>query len=277
MKKAIKNFYHRLDEKTQFWLAFLFAMTDKEIKARYKHAVLGFLWIVINPILQMLVMGFVFQFFVPVKVDNYFLFLFSGLLPWNFLSQSLTKATSSFFHERNLIKKSKFPRESIVLSIILSNFLHFSISLLILSILLIGDKVILETYSLSQLLFYILRMFWLIPGIILLLMFVIGISLFTSSLNVRFRDMNFIVQLAVMLWFYATPIVYSLDLLPEIIWPIFYLNPMTAVIEIFHYALMYQKPTIISFISVSTVIVFLVLYLGIKTFKKESKDFDDWL
>ena len=80
-----------LPHKTRYWLDFLWVMTQKEIKARYKHATLGFLWIVINPLSQMAVMGFVFQFFVPVHVDNYFLFLFAGLLPWNFFAQSLTK------------------------------------------------------------------------------------------------------------------------------------------------------------------------------------------
>ena len=70
MKKLFK-----LSLQQRHWLDFLLAMTEKEIKARYKHAVLGFLWVILNPLLQMVVIGFVFQFFVPVKVDNYFLFL----------------------------------------------------------------------------------------------------------------------------------------------------------------------------------------------------------
>ena len=102
MSKVLK-----LSIKQRQWLDFLLAMAEKEIKARYKHAVLGFLWIVLNPLLQMLVIGFIFQFFVPVKVENYFLFLFSGLLPWNFFSMSLSKATPSIVYERSLIQKAK--------------------------------------------------------------------------------------------------------------------------------------------------------------------------
>ena len=277
MKQLFNSFYKKLGKKQQYWLDFLSAMTAKEVKVRYKHAVLGFLWIFLNPLLQMIVMGFVFQFFVPVKVDNYFLFLFSGLLAWNFFSQSLTKATPAFFYERSLIKKSNFPRESIVLSIIFSNLFHFLIALAILIILLIGDKVILEAYSISALMAYSFRMTFIIPVVLLLLIFVIGSSLLTASLNVRFRDVNFIVQLGVMLWFYATPVVYSLNLLPEFLWPFFYLNPMVSIVELFHYVLLDLPITIPEFISVSIVVILLVFYFGIFTFKKENKNFDDWL
>jgi lipopolysaccharide transport system permease protein len=267
----------QLSKKQRHWLDFLSVMTQKEIKARYKHAVLGFLWIVINPLLQMLVMGFVFQFFVPVHVDNYFLFLFAGLLPWNFFSQSLTKCTPAFFYERNLIKKAKFPREAIVLSIILSNLFHFLIALGLLVVALVFDKLFLESYGLLQLVFYLGRMLWLLPAILLLLLFSVGLSLFTSSLNVRFRDVNFMVQLAVMLWFYATPVIYALNLLPERLWPIFYLNPMTFVVELFHYALMGLPITLLEFWWVALLVIFYFFYVGVRVFKKENKNFDDWL
>ena len=228
----------RPSPKLSYWLDFLYAMTSKEIKARYKRAVFGFLWILLNPLLQMLIMGFIFQFFVPVHVDNYFLFLFAGLLPWNFFAQSLTKTTPAFFYERNLIKKARFPREAIVLSIILSNFFHFIVALLLLVAALVFDKIFIEQYALLELIAYLGRMLWLIPATLLLLVFTVGLSLFTSSFNVRFRDVNFIVQLLVMLWFYATPVIYALNLLPEWLWPISYLNPMTFIIELFHYSLM---------------------------------------
>lgn len=272
----MKNFL-KLSTKYKYWLDFLLVMTQKEIKARYKHAALGFLWIIISPLLQMLVMGFVFQFFVPVKVDNYFLFLFAGLLPWNFFSQSLIKSTQAFIYERNLIKKAKFPRESIILSIILSIFFHFLVALAILVILLVGDKIILEGYGFIQLISYLGMMLWLIPAILLLLFFTVGLSLLTSSLNVQFRDVNFMVQLSVILWFYATPVIYSLNLLPELLQPLFYLNPLTLIIELFHYALMglpitFPEISLIGLISIS-----LVFYFGLRVFRKKSKNFDDWL
>lgn len=266
-----------LPHKTRYWLDFLWVMTQKEIKARYKRAILGFLWIVINPLSQMLVMGFVFQFFVPVKVDNYFLFLFAGLLPWNFFAQSLTKTTPAFFYERNLIKKAKFPREAIVLSIILSNLFHFLVALLLLVVALVADKMFFEQYGFLELLSYIGRMLWLLPAILLLLSFTVGLSLLTSSLNVRFRDVNFMVQLAVMLWFYATPVIYALNLLPELLRPLFYLNPMTFIVELFHYALMGLSVTFVELWAIAITVIVIVLYIGLLVFKNENRNFDDWL
>ena len=85
------------------------------------------------------------------------------------------------------------------------------------------------------------------------------------------------VQLAVMLWFYATPVIYALNLLPEFIQPIFYLNPMTAIVELFHYSLMGLPITMPNFIWVAVVMIACFFYLGWQIFRSESKNFDDWL
>src|SRR5258706_14767777 len=111
-----------------FW-ELLWGLTEKELRARYKYTVFGFLWLVANPILQMLVIGFVFTFFMKEPVIHYYYFLFIGLLVWNFFSLSLTKATPSIVFERALIKKAAFPRVVIPLSIILSNLIHFLFAL----------------------------------------------------------------------------------------------------------------------------------------------------
>lgn len=269
--------FFNISSRQRHWLDFLWVMTQKEIKARYKHALLGFLWIAINPLLQMAVLGFVFQFFVPVHVDNYFLFLFAGLLPWNFFAQSLTKATPAFFFERNLIKKAKFPREAIVLSIIFSNLFHFLVALALLLGALILDKLWLEGYDLLEIMLYVWRMLSVLPAISLLALFTIGLSLLTASYNVRFRDVNFIVQLGVMLWFYATPVIYALNLLPLRLQPFFYLNPLTLIIELFHHALMGLPITLPELWPVSIFTILLVFCLGCWVFTKESKNFDDWL
>src|SRR5437870_5185655 len=107
------------------FLELLLEMTKKELVARYKHTVFGFLWIILNPLLQMIVIGFVFTFITKETIHNYFYSLFLGLLVWNFFSLSLTKSIPSIVYERSLIKKAAFPKEVIPLSIILSNFFHF--------------------------------------------------------------------------------------------------------------------------------------------------------
>ena len=262
---------------TRHYFDFLVAMTEKEIKARYKLAVLGFLWVVLNPLLQMLVIGFIFQFFVPVKVDNYFLFLFAGLLPWNFFAMTVQKTTPAIVFERSLIQKAKFPRESIILSIVLSNLFHLLIALSLLLIALIADKLLFEQYNLIQLFGYILRLLWTVPLLLWLTILTSGFSLLTSALNVKYRDVNFIIQAIMPLWFYATPIVYTLSLLPAKLRVLYYLNPMAGLIEIFQYVLLNLEISSV-WLAVTSLIVSIGIFVGgWIVFQKESKFFDDWV
>src|SRR3990167_5732195 len=107
-----------MSDKSRHFFDLLIGMTEKELRARYKNTLFGFLWMFINPLLQMLVIGFIFRLFIKEPIENYFLYLLVGLLVWNFFSLSLTKTTPSIVNERSLIKKAKFPREVIPLSII---------------------------------------------------------------------------------------------------------------------------------------------------------------
>ena len=241
-------------------------MTKNEIKVRYKNAIFGFLWMFINPVIQMVVIGVVFQFFVPVKVNNYFLFLLLGLLLWNFFSYTVTKCTQSIVNERLLISKSNFPKEIIVLSIVFSNFINLLISVFLVFIFMgvIGQMVVLGEL-LSFLVF--------IP----LLMLTVGFSLMFAALNAKFRDVNFIVQAAVPLWFYATPIVYSLDLIPKGLRNYFYLNPMTGIVELYRFLAMGVAPASFGLVYLSLIMSLLVFVLGLVIFLKKSRYFDDWI
>ena len=108
-------------------LELLFVLTQKEIKLRYRFTVFGLLWLLLLPILQMLIIGSVFSWFLKVPSNNYYIFLFAGLLPWNSFTIILPAATSSIVNNRDLLTKSDFPREAIPLSAVLSNFIHFLI------------------------------------------------------------------------------------------------------------------------------------------------------
>ena len=113
--KNLKNIWH---------VDLLVAMTEKEIKARYKGAIFGFLWLLLNPVMQMLVIGVVFRYVTKTPIENYFVFLFAGLLPWNFFSYSTVKNTPMIVNERYLIKKAYFPREILIYALILANLFH---------------------------------------------------------------------------------------------------------------------------------------------------------
>ena len=261
----------------QYYFEFLVAMTLKEIKARYKHAVLGFLWVILNPLLQMLIIGFVFQFFVPVHVDNYFLFLFSGLLPWNFFSMTVSKNTPMIVFERGLIQKAKFPREIILLAVVLSNLFHLVVSLLLLLVVLLADKIFLDHYTVSQLLIYSLRLLMTGPILVWLTLLTSGLSLLCAAWNVKYRDVNFMVQAIMPLWFYATPIIYTLDLLPSWLHFLAFLNPMTGITQAFHRSLLSLPMTSWDAIWVGLAVTIIVVWAGWSVFKKESPFFDDWV
>lgn len=244
------------------YLDLLWAMTEKEIKVRYKKAVFGFLWVVLNPLLQMLIIGFVFSFF--VDIPNYFIFLFTGLLPWQFLYLSIAKTTPSFINERSLLQKAKFPKEIIPISIILANFINLMISLGLLIIVLL----IIKLFTLSQI-------FLLIPAITWLSILVLGISLLTASLNVKYRDVNFFVQSLLMLWFYATPILYNISSIQESSRYLFALNPLTSIFELFHIALINQGVITLELLTSNLLLSVLIVFVGILTFKREEKYFVD--
>ncbi len=248
------------------WIDFIWVMTHKEIKARYKRAFLGFLWIFLNPLLQMIVIGYIFQFFVPVKIDHYFNFLFSGLLPWNFISYTVLKCTPLIYNERSLIQKAKFPREALVLSIIFSNLFHFLISIGILLIF----TILFGSISIAKIALLIFAIF-------IMTIFVTGLSFLLSALYVKYRDIKFIVNALVPLWFYATPVVYTRSLLAGWLDKIIQFNPITGIIELFQYIFTDAVAVNQLVLGKSIIISVVVFILGIYVFSRESEYFDDWL
>lgn len=243
---------------------FLWAMTEKEIKVRYKRAAFGFLWVILSPLIQMVVIGIIFSFF--IDIPNYFLFLFIGLLPWQFFSLSLSKATPSLVYERSLLQKAKFPKDVIPVSIILSNFVHLLVSLGLLMIFL---------FLTNQ--FNLLYLLVLIPTLTWLLVFTIGFSLLTASLNVRFRDINFFIQLLLILWFYASPVLYSLALIPAKLRFVFVFNPLAGVFELFHYAILGEGVINKEFLIGNIIIGAGIVILGILVYRRQNPYFVDWL
>jgi len=243
---------------------FILALTEREIKARYKRAVFGFLWMILNPVFQMLIIGLIFSFF--IEVPNYFLFLLTGLLPWQFFSLSLSKATPSFTYERAMLYKSKFFRASIPIAIILANFFHLMVALgLLLLYLLITQKI------------YFPEILILFPALVWFLVFTIGVSLLTSVLQIRFRDINFFVQALLILWFYATPILYNFTILPRDLSWIFSINPLSVVFEWFHLAILGKGGLGLKVVLANLAISVLIVFIGVMVYKKQSKQLVDWL
>lgn len=248
------------------WWNFLFAMVKRDINTEYKFTKLGIYWVILNPILQMLIIGFVLQFFVPIKMNNYFIFLYIGLLLWSYFTNTISKNTRIIAEERSLIQKSNFPREIIVLSTVFTNIVSLLVSLLLLLLLMVVLGI--GNY----------RAWICLPLILLILMMTIsGLSLLLSALYVRHRDVGFIVSAVLPLLFYFTPIIYSLDILPKAITWIFYINPITFIIEIFRYLIL--GIPIFSWLGCGIGIISAGVFslVGYWYFNLEKSDFNDWV
>lgn len=255
-----------MNKNIQYFFELLWGMTVKELRARYKHTIFGFLWLVVNPFLQMLVIGFIFTFFLKEPISHYYFYLFIGLLTWNLFFLSLTKATPSIVFERGLIKKAKFPHAVIPLSIILSNLVNFLVALIlyVIPVLFIGT---LQLISIPLV----------ITAIVLLVLFTVGLCLLTSALNVKFRDVNFFIQAMLIIWFYATPIAYTLDFIPYKYYWIWRINPLTSIVQLFQFGFLRAAAPGPLMLIMNGIIIGVIFILGIIVFQKESKNFDDWI
>jgi lipopolysaccharide transport system permease protein len=187
-------------------------------------------------------------------------------LPWQFVSLTLTKATPSFVFERSLLQKARFPREIIPLSIILSNTLNLFLS----EIILVTVLLFIQPPSLSFLLL-------LLPTLIWIVLIVTGLAMLTSSLNVKYRDVNFFVQTFVLLWFYATPVLYPLRLIPPSLQTMMLFNPLAAPFALFHTAMLAEPLPPLNLILANGALSLLILGAGYFTFRRQSPYFVDWL
>jgi lipopolysaccharide transport system permease protein len=205
------------------------SLVVRELKARYRGSVLGFLWSFINPLLQLVIYWFVFSYIMPTRgeagMSPYALFLFCGILPWTWFSSSVMESAAVLMTGGNLIKKILFPAEVLPIVVVLANLVHFVLGLPILAAFLIYYGKLHLT-----LVFF--------PAVVLLqLVFSLGVCLFISALAVHFRDVQNIIANLMMLWFFASPVIYSyLTVSPSIQRYLNY-NPMTHILVGYHQTL----------------------------------------
>jgi ABC-type polysaccharide/polyol phosphate export permease len=204
----------------------LFNLTRKEVKVKYKNSFLGFLWSLVTPLVMLVVFYVAFGIFLKVRAQGmtfYAFYLMAGILPWNFMQTSLLLSVGSVVSNAELVKKVYFPREVLPLSHLGSSSFHFLLQELMLVIFLLAFRVPLTPWI------------FLFPLIMLLeLIFIAGLSMFLAALNVFYRDMQHFTEIAMMAWFWMTPIVYPISLvrdnLPSWAVHIYLLNPMTHII-----------------------------------------------
>ena len=204
------------------------SLVARELKARYRASVLGFFWSFINPLLLLLIYTLVFSYVLVSRdpdVKPYPLFLFCGILPWTWFSSSLLESSNVLIAGGNLIKKVLFPAEVLPIVTVLANMVHFLLALPILVVFLIYYEAPLQ---LSEVIWF--------PVVVLVqLVLTLGLALIVSALTVHFRDLKDILSNLITLWFFATPIIYSMNGAPPFLKTWLNLNPLT------HLAVSYQE------------------------------------
>lgn len=241
-------------------------LTLRDIRVRYKQSFLGYFWVILNPLFQMIIMSFVFSKL--IRIQNlgvpYPVYVYAGLLPWLFFANASTSAMNSLVSNSSLIKKIYFPREVLVFSSLLAKVFDFLLASVIFIIILIFFQIPFTWY---MLLF--------IPIFIIQFIFTFGLSLFLSSLNLFYRDIQYLFELIVILWFYLTPILYAVEFFPERYRWIFQLNPMSVFINAYRKVLLGGDFPNLTSLGIGIVISIVIYILARKFFKKTEGVFAD--
>ncbi len=243
----------------------IYILVVRELKARYRGTFFGFLWSFFNPLLLMIVYTIVFGFIVGgARVSGfedrklfYALFLFNGILPWVWFNSSVLESANVLMVHGALIKKIKFPLEVLPIMVVLTNMLNFifGLPILILFFLLLGKSLTVWVLFLPI-------------SLLAQLIFTLGIALFVSALTVHFRDIKDILSNLLTLWFFATPIIYTYESVPRALQYVLALNPMTHLVESYHYSFFYGSLPHYKKLGVTIGIGLILLYFGYLIFDK---------
>lgn len=240
----------------------IYNLVLRDLKVKYKGSTLGFLWSLLNPLLMIVVYTVAFNYVMKMKVPNFPIFLFSALLPWNFLSSTLSMGVTSITENSNLVKKVYFPREVLPLSIVLVNLFHFCLSFLVLIPALLFFKII-PGFSF---LFLVVIVFF-------QTLFVLGLTLLASALDVYYKDVKHFLEVMLNLWFWLTPIIWPLNMVPDKLQYYVYLNPFTSFVQAYRDIILHNQfpnPFILTILVVTGILVFL---LGALIFQKKQRRF----
>jgi ABC-type polysaccharide/polyol phosphate export permease len=237
-------------------------LTFSELKLRYRGSFLGFLWTVLNPLFFLLILAVVFSKIIKFEVDNYTIFLFSGLTAWLMIQQTVVIATASVVNNENLIKKVYIPKMIFPLSSCLARYIDHMIMVAILGIFM----VIFKSAFTWNLLF--------VPVILLLhFFFSLGVSMIAGALYILIRDVQHVIAILFQAFFYLTPILYPLDILPPNYRILFKLNPFYYFIETFRFPVYYAAPPPWQYILTAAALTCLVMVVGFYIFYKKERFF----
>jgi lipopolysaccharide transport system permease protein len=244
----------------------LYFLVWRDLKVRYKQTALGAAWAIIQPFFTMVVFSLFFGYLAKVPSDGkaYPIFAYTALVPWTFFAQGLSLSSDSLVGSAHLIRKVYFPRLVVPAGTVLSGLVDLCISSCVLFLLMFYYGV--EPTP---------RLFFLPLLVLLALVTALGVGLWLSALNVKFRDVRYVIPFLTQFWMFATPIAYPSSLVPEQ-WRLLYgINPMVGVVEGFRWAILGTETAPGPMIFVSALAATLVMVAGARYFRRMEKTFAD--
>jgi lipopolysaccharide transport system permease protein len=248
------------------YLELLLNLTRREVKGRYSQSLFGAGWAIAQPLATMAVFTLVFSRLGKMPSDGapYPLFAFVALVPWFFFSNSVTSGTMSLITYRNIVTKTYFPREIVPLAQVGSRLVDLAAASSLFALLMIYYRVGVGPWAAMVPVFFLL-----------LVLFTVGFTMLTSAGNVFYRDVSPVVQIALQLWLYLTPVAYPLSVVPERFRPLFLLNPLTGVVEGLRAVLVFGREPEWPVVGVSAALIVTIFLIAVVLFKTTDRYFAD--
>ncbi|MCL4386725.1 MAG: ABC transporter permease [Cyanobacteria bacterium] len=243
-------------------------MANREITQRYKQSILGYAWVILNPLFQLVVISFVFSSIlkIPSLGVPYIIFLSVALLPWNLFSTSLTSSVNILVNNSNLITKIYFPREILVYATMIAKAVDFFYSTLVLIVFFLIYRTNIS-----------LTILWLPIIFAIQIIFMAGLSLILSAFNLFYRDIQYLLSLILMLWMYLTPVMYPVEIIPEKFRFIFSLNPMAVIVNAYREVIIGKGEPNLGSLSLAFLMSVTIFLIGFYIFKKLEGQFADYV
>jgi lipopolysaccharide transport system permease protein len=246
----------------------LYFLTWRDIKVRYQQTVLGIAWVILQPLVIALALAAFLGRVIHMPSDNlpYPVFAYAGMVLWQLFAQCLTESSNSILKNEQLVSKVYFPRLLAPLSAVLASLLDFAVSLLVLVLFLAYFRILPTAVNLLFPLFVL-------PVILSSL----GVGLWLSALNVRFRDVRYLVNFLVQFWFFATPVAYPASSVPARWRTLYELNPMVGALEGFRWVLRGEGAFPTQSVMLAVFMGIALLITGIYYFRRTEDTFADFI
>ena len=244
----------------------ILSFTRRDIRARYKQTALGATWAVLQPLSLMVIFTLVFDKVARIPTDGtpYPIFSYSALIFWSFFSTTVSQGTLSMTANSNLVRKIYFPRETLLLAVLLSAGLDLAIAFTMLWALMFFYGVV-PTVTLL----------WIPVLLAVQVLFTFALICVTSAVHVYFRDVGHALTLGLQLWMFATPVAYPLSVVPESLRGLYLLNPMATIIDGYRRAILYGQPPDVARLGIVAVFVVALLGVTYMSFKHAERTFAD--